>query len=265
MTAITSPHNERIKLVRALQTQGKTRRERGLIALEGVRLVADALAAGATPEFVLYASEAIEPEKPGAALLQTLAASGVACFEVPPALLSHAAETQTPQGMIAVVPVPRLPISDRINLVTVLDGVADPGNLGAILRTAAAAGVDVVMLAPHCVDPFNPKALRSGMGAHFRVPILRAGWPEIEQRCAGLSLYVADAEGATPYCSIDWTQSAGLIIGGEARGADSEAWRLSGGSIAIPMANASESLNAAIAAGVILFEIRRQRLQAGHG
>jgi TrmH family RNA methyltransferase len=141
----------------------------------------------------------------------------------------------------------------------ILDGIADPGNLGTILRTAAAASVGLVVLAPHCVDPFNPKALRSAMGAHFRIPIARQSWDEIAGAVSGLSLYLADSGGTLPYYNVDWRGPSALIVGGEAHGADPHARQLAGATVAIPMGSAVESLNAASAAAVILFEIRRQR------
>ncbi len=259
MAAITSLQNERIKLVRALQSQGKARRKAGQVVLEGVRLIADAMAAGSQPDFVLYPPDAITPEKPGALLLETLHASGVACFEVTPEVMAHAADTESPQGMLAVVAMPHLPVPNALTLALILDGIADPGNLGTILRTAAAAGVDVVILAPGCVDPFNPKVLRSGMGAHFRVPLVQRAWPDIARACDRLPCYLADASGSLPYDAVDWTEPAALVIGSEAHGAAAQARQLAGASILIPMSNAAESLNAAAAAAVILFEARRQR------
>ncbi len=261
MTAITSLHNERVKLVRALQSHGKTRREEGRVVLEGVRLIADAVAAGAQPDFVLYSPDAIEGS-PGAGLFDTLSRHHVTCLEVTPEVMAHAADTQSPQGMIAVVALPQLTAPEPLTLILILDGVADPGNLGTILRTATAAGVDLVVLAPGCVDPFNPKVLRSGMGAHFRVPIVRRSWAEITQAYGHLPMYLADASGTRSYYQVDWTHPAVMIIGGEARGADQQARALATETISIPMEKGAESLNAAIASAVILFEIRRQRLVA---
>jgi TrmH family RNA methyltransferase len=258
MTAISSLQNDRVKLVRALQNQGKTRRQEGRVALEGVRLIADALATGAQPDFVLYTSDAIQG--PGAQLFDTLSKRHVTCLEVAPEVMAHAADTQSPQGVIAVIATPNPTPPATLNLVLILDGVADPGNLGTILRTAAAAGVDLVILAPHCVDAFNPKVLRSGMGAHFRVPMLRKSWADIVVEYAELPIYLADANGETTYFQVDWAAPAAVIIGGEARGADSRMREIAGTTISIPMAKDAESLNAAIAASVILFEIRRQRL-----
>ena len=129
--------------------------------------------------------------------------------------------------------------------------------MGAILRTAAAAGVDVVILSPGCTDPYNPKVLRSGMGAHFRIPIVEASWEEIEAYCETHAIYAAAGGGTTDYTAVDWTQPWGLIIGSEAHGVGQQATELADALIYIPMANETESLNASIAAAVILFEAKR--------
>jgi TrmH family RNA methyltransferase len=238
--------------------QSKLRRKEKRIVLEGVRLIGDAAAAGVLPEFVLYTPGAA-PDQPVAQWIVRFHEQGVACFETTPDIMAHITDTQSPQGIIAVVPMPEFMPPLDANLVLILDGIADPGNLGTILRTAAAAGADVVILAPGCVDPYNPKVLRSGMGAHFRVPLARQAWPDIATEYGHLVVYLADAASDLPYYAVDWRQPAGLIIGGEARGAETQARQLARATIAIPMSNAVESLNAAMAAGVILFEIRRQR------
>lgn len=227
--------------------------------LEGLRLVADAISAGAQPEFVLYTTEAASRTPALAGLVAELDEHGVPCLEVAPAVMAHAADTQTPQGLIAVVPTPVLPITPDPTLVLILDGIADPGNMGTLLRTAAAAGVDGVVLAPNCVDAYNPKALRGGMGAHFRVPVIARKWEQIMVEFGHLPAFLAEADGAQIYHGVDWRKPAALIIGGEARGAEAAVQALTVQTVAIPMANAAESLNAAIAAAVILFEIRRQR------
>ncbi len=269
MTTISSLHNERVKLVHALQTQGRARRRERRCALEGVRLIRDALSVGVQPDFVFYTTDitditdmttdAVTGDQPGARLLAGLRDLGVECVEVSPEVMAHLSDTQTPQGIIAVVPLPELAPPANIDLILILDGVADPGNMGTILRTAAAAGIDTVVLAPYCVDPFNPKVLRSGMGAHFRIPIARKSWADIAEAYQSLTFYLADAGSTIPHYTVDWTRPSVLIIGGEARGAESAAEELSQKIISIPMVNDVESLNAAIATGVILFEIRRQR------
>jgi TrmH family RNA methyltransferase len=270
VTVITSLQNERVKLIRALQTSGKSRRKENRLVLEGVRLIGDALASGFKPDFVFYTASdsnlttanAIAGDQQGsrlfASLLETLYAQNVAAIEVTPEVMQHVSETESPQGIIAVVPIPELPVPDT-DLVLILDGIADPGNLGTILRTSAASGVGVVVLAPRCVDPYNPKVLRSGMGAHFRIPVLRKSWREIEADYGTMQTTLADSDGTIAHYDVDWKQPSVVIIGGEANGADDSAKAFAKTVVSIPMAGTTESLNASVAAGVILFEIRRQR------
>jgi TrmH family RNA methyltransferase len=150
--------------------------------------------------------------------------------------------------------------------VILLDNVRDPGNMGGILRTAAAAGVDVAVLSPGCADPYNPKTLRGGMGAHFRIPVMEAGWEQITAYCEHLKVYLAAADGELTHNAVDWTQPWVLVIGSEAHGVGPEVQALSGQQrIQIPMAAATESLNAGVAAAVILFEAQRQERSSSHG
>ncbi len=245
---ITSTQNERVKLVYALQTQAKRRRREGRIALEGVRLVQDAIDAGHRPEFVFYTPE-------NADLVREMAEA----LPVSEDVMRHMSDTQQPQGVIGVFAMPRpLPPQPPERLL-ILDALRDPGNLGTMLRTAAAAGVRAVILAPGSVDPYNPKVLRAGMGAHFRVPLLEMDWTQITTYCAGLRVYLADATGDMPYTAADWSPGWALVIGSEAHGAGEAAQTLASAHVYIPMAAETESLNAAAAAAVLLFEAQRQR------
>ena len=131
--------------------------------------------------------------------------------------------------------------------------------MGTILRTARAADVELVILAPKCVDVYNPKVIRAGMGAHFRLPIVEASWNEIMGFCEDIPVYITSGEAETPYTDVDWTQKWGLIIGNEATGVGQDAQKLAQQSITIPMANDTESLNAGVATAIILFEAQRQR------
>jgi TrmH family RNA methyltransferase len=257
MADITSASNDRVKLIRALQSQSKSRRKENRVALEGARLIADATSTGAVPDFVLFCEPLSEA---ATALLAQLRNEGVVCMEVTEELMRSMSDTETPQNIIAVLPLPHLYAPRTPRLVLLLDGVKDPGNMGTILRTSVAAGVESVVLLPRCVDPFNAKALRSGMGAHFRVPLHSLRWEEVSGAYPDLPLYLADSSGNQPYYAVDWAQPAGVVIGGEARGADRQAHQYVRGVIAIPMQNAAESLNAAMATAVILFECQRQRL-----
>lgn len=258
MSPISSEQNPRVKLVRLLQRQAKTRRSERRLVLEGVRLIADALDAGIQPDFVFFAEEALSA--PAQELITRLENDGVSCLAVTDPLLAGMANTETPQGVLAVVPWPELPIPAAPDLIVVADGWRDPGNLGTLLRTAAAAGVPLVLLTPGTVDPFNPKTLRAGMGAHFRVPVLAPGWPEVMIRLGGRAVYLADAAATVPYDGVDWTHPSALVIGGEAHGVGPQTAALPHTRLLIPMAPGAESLNAAIAASLLIYAARRHTL-----
>jgi TrmH family RNA methyltransferase len=244
---ITSLQNERIKLAHALQYQTKARRKEGKIALEGARLLRDACEQGLAPEFVCYTDNA-DP-----ALLTFLQARRFLLLQVSDEVMEHISATEAPPGAVGIFPMPQPALPANPQRVLILDSIRDPGNLGTLLRTAGAAGVQVVLLSPTCVDAYNPKALRGGMGAHFRIPVVARVWQAIAVYCANLKVYLADGSGDTPYHQAEWSRAWALIIGSEAHGAGSEARRLADTRITIPMAAETESLNAAAAAAVILF------------
>ncbi len=171
--------------------------------------------------------------------------------------MAACSDTQTPQGVLAVVPFVNL--EPRPGLLLILDGIRDPGNLGTILRSAESAGVGQVLLAPGTVDLYNPKVVRGAMGAHLRLPALSQDWHSIGQRARDRAVWLADAAGDTAYHAVDWTQPSALLVGGEASGAGQEAADLATGKLSIPMTGGAESLNAAMAATIILFEAARQR------
>jgi TrmH family RNA methyltransferase len=130
-----------------------------------------------------------------------------------------------------------------------------------MLRTAEAAGTQGVFVPPLTVDPFAPKVVRAAMGAHFRLPILTLDWPEIRSsvRKAGLRTFLAAAGQGATLASTDFRSPLALIVGGEAEGASAEASELADSRVHIPMPGNAESLNAAVAAGILLFEVVRQR------
>lgn len=254
---ITSPDNPKVRYARRLGDRGFRRRE-GRIVVEGVRLTADALEAGLEPAFVL-ASEGLDRTGAGRRLREALAATAAPLLPASPAALVAAADTVTPQGVVAVFPTPRCPWPVTLGLVVVADGIQDPGNMGTLLRTAAAAGADGAVLAPGSVDAFNPKALRAGMGAQFRLPVRGCPAQDVPDLLAGLQVVVADAGGAVEYTAVDWRAPSALVIGSEGRGASEALRSQSTTSAQIPLARGTESLNAAAAAAVMLFEAARQR------
>lgn len=253
---IESTANLKVKELRSLHRRSARHGER-LFLVEGVRLLEEALQAGVALTLVLYVAERLQETPRGAALLARLAGHPAA-FAATPQVLDRAAETVTPQGVVAAVALPELP--PAAGPILILDQLRDPGNCGTILRTAEAAGAGLVLCAAGTVDPFSPKVVRAGMGAHFRLP-LRAdvGWAEIAGAVAGRQVLLAEARGGRPYDAVDWRRPTALIVGGEAAGPSPEARRLATAAVSIPMAGAAESLNAAVAAGILLFEAARQR------
>ena len=175
-------------------------------------------------------------------------------------LMKSLTETETPQGILAVLEISNSPISSLLNFVLIPDQIRDPGNLGTLLRSAAAAGVQAVIIPPETVDAFSPKVVRAGMGAHFRLPIHSMMWEEIEQmsKLANLQIFLADMDGKSCW-ETDLRKPLALIVGGEAEGASEQARKLAHEQISIPMAGNVESLNAGVAGSVLMFEVVRQR------
>jgi len=251
---ITSIQNERIKYVRSLARR-RVRQREGRFVVEGTRLVDEVARAGLRPALLLY-TESWAATPAGQRLLSSLPPAEEGNWLVGEPVLAACADTETPQGVLAVLPF--VDHDPRPGLILVLDQVRDPGNLGTILRSAEAAGVGQVLLAPGTVDPYNPKVVRGAMGAHFRLPVSGLDWPAIAARLAGRAVWLADAAATVAYDAVDWRQPAALIVGGEAAGAGQAAEELATGRVSIPMAGGAESLNAAMAATVILFEAARQ-------
>jgi TrmH family RNA methyltransferase len=253
---IESEQNPKVKLARSLLRRRERERE-GLLFVEGVRLVEDALAQGNRPTYLFHTDEALTNPR----IAALVSARRDVAWEVSRNVMEHMAETVSPQGIAAILPIPNLPWPPQPTLLLLMDRLRDPGNLGTLLRSAAAAGVEGVIVPKGSVDPWSDKVLRAGMGAHFRIPIRdRLEWPEIDGMLEGLTVYMADAAGELPYDKVDWTRPAALLVGGEARGAGEPATARITGAITIPMAGDVESLNAAVAGSIILFEARRQRL-----
>jgi TrmH family RNA methyltransferase len=252
---ITSNQNSKIKHVRALLGRAKERREAGAFVAEGVRLVEEAVKGDWRFEIVLYDETLSER---GKELLKTLSAKGIDVEEVSTSVMRAVSETESPQGILAVIQNHQLPITNHPNFILIPDQIRDPGNLGTLLRSAAASGVQAVLIPPETTDAFAPKVLRSGMGAHFRLPIQEMSWDEIGKFTSGMNVYVADMDGQ-PCWETDLRQPVALIVGSEAEGASESARKLAKGKISIPMSGETESLNAGVAGSVLMFEVLRQR------
>jgi RNA methyltransferase, TrmH family len=253
---ITSTANPKIKWVRQLQAHSRERREAGAFVVEGVRLVEEALAAGWEAQLVLYTGDLSER---GRLVVEGFAAGDAPIELVSPEILHAASDTETPQGLLAVLSQRLLPLPASPDLLFIPDRVRDPGNLGTMLRTALAAGVGAVFCPPETADAFSPKVLRAGMGAHFHLPIHSLDWDLIASHLASLRVYLAAMDEGLPCTQADFRPPIALIIVSEAEGAGPQATRLATDRVHIPMPGGSESLNAAVAAGILLFEVLRQR------
>ena len=266
-----------MRLLRSLGTT-KGRREANLFLVEGVRSIEDGLKSGVTPHIALYNSELLARTPRGNNLyaeLSRLLQTGI--MEGSERALKAAADTEHPQGIVAAFPLPEFPPTvehEGLALVLVCDGISDPGNMGTLLRSAEAAGAHLVLAAQGCVDVFNTKVVRAAMGAHFRLPISQdLTWEQIAERLgangvAPHTVYCTDADADRVYDKVDWQRGAALVVSNEAHGLSSEASELcsqGGGSIGIPMLGGTESLNAAVAGSIILFEAARQRRAKSHG
>ncbi len=252
---ITSPTNARVKYVRRLQSERRFRQREGVFVAEGTRWLQDALHTAVSPVALFFTPEWAEVAS-HAHLLQQVGATPQPVSAVVMAAMSN---TEAPPGVLALLPQIALPLPPAPSLLLILDGVNTPGNMGTMLRTAAAAGTDGVLLAPGCVDVYNPKVVRGSMGAHLRLPIQALDWAEIGEIVRHTAVWGAVTVGGVPYTAVAWNQPSALIIGSEAHGLSPQAAQLCTGYCTIPMAAQTESLNAAVAAAIILFEARRQR------
>jgi len=275
MTLITSLANPHVAQVRDLHTT-KGRKKSGLLLMAGPHLLDALLLADILPREIYYQPELLQRTPEGRALLARLLhppASwvGVALFEVNQRVSEALSDTQTTQGVHAVLPLhlfqPERLQSRRLPTVRpallVLDDLADPGNMGTILRTALAADVQAVLLTPRCVDCFSPKVVRAAAGAHIALPVWPdLAWTAIKERiarhCAAGRVFIAEASGSQPYYAENLSQPFALIIGNEAHGISPDARALASQALSIPLANEVESLNAAMATGILLFESVRQ-------
>jgi TrmH family RNA methyltransferase len=170
---LTSLDNPKVKLVRALQERSRNRRKAGAFVAEGVRLVEEALQSGWETQFVLYTDKL---DARGCNVVDAYRQKNVEVAQTSFEVMKTISDTQTPQGILAVLSIKPLTSLQKLDFVLILDNVRDPGNIGTLLRTGLAAGVDEVLLPPGNVDPFAPKVVRAAMGAHFRLPIRSLTW-----------------------------------------------------------------------------------------
>lgn len=259
---ITSRENRFIREYRHLQSDGKYRRQTHRFVLEGARLCEDAARSDVPVVAVLYTEQAAEQYPSQLAAL-------AACeqrFIITDSLASYIGDTATPQGVFCICERPQ---TDTENLKTLpvgryaaLETVQDPTNLGTMIRTAEALGLDGLILSDGCCDPYNPKVLRGSMGGVFRLPLYTA--ENLPERLRTLSLNgfttvacVVDGE-ATPITALPFDGATIVVIGNEGNGLTAETVAACSVKATIPMKGRAESLNASMAAGIVFWEMMRK-------
>ena len=262
---ISSPANEKVKHVAALNKKASLREEEGLFVAEGVRLFEEIPLSDIKEAY--YTQEGLaELEKRGHSDISLLIRDGRA-QEVSGPVLEKMSDVVTPQGVLAVVKRRKhewdelLP-EGKAPLLIMLEDIQDPGNLGTVLRSAEAAGADGVILGGMTADIYNPKVVRSTMGAIFRLPFMRLSdlsfcFDILRKR--GVKIHAAAMEGAEAFSSRDYSQGTAFIIGNEGKGLKKETIDGADDTVYIPMAGKTESLNASVSAALLLYEAARQR------
>ncbi|SFU80091.1 TrmH family RNA methyltransferase [Alicyclobacillus macrosporangiidus] len=263
---LESVRNPKVQLWSSLKTK-KGRREHGLFLIEGKRLVAEALQAPLRLQALLWD---VGTDELPADWLSLAEARGIPVFHLSPQAFAAVADTVTPQGVMAVAEIPQLASTPQAGaLFLLLDGLQDPGNVGTLLRTAQAFGAAEVCCGTGTVDPFAPKVVRASMGGLFRVSVCAAeSSAYIRQwraRFPDGQVVVASPQAETPCHAINLLGPSLILIGSEADGVSKDAAAFATVSVRIPMPGRAESLNAAVAGAVLLYEAARQREGAGPG
>jgi TrmH family RNA methyltransferase len=260
---ITSRDNSLLRQVRAVR-DGKIDE---LIYVEGLRLCEEALRSQLEIEAAVVSEELLRKER-AAPVISELSQVSKRFGSVSEKLLESVSYTKTPQGIIVLAQRPEASESrlaaqlDANPLLVVLHQINNPVNVGAILRTSEAAGAAGIITTKNTSDPFSPKSLRGAMGSAFRLSMWNgASYTEMIEWCRqrGIATICADVDATTSYIEIDWTNASALILGPESTGLTAEELQLADHRVNIPMKGMAESLNVAVAAGILLFEARRQR------
>lgn len=260
---ITSVKNSLVKRFRALADRDGRGTERRLV-VEGVRMLEAVLDARAPVEVLMYDPRALAGPR-GEVILDRVRAQGARLVTAAPHVVAACSQVETSQGVLAIVEPPHAALSDVLNadglILAVADRLQDPGNLGTIIRIADAAGATAVLVTHGTVDPYNPKAVRATMGSLFHLPVVIAAPGEaiVLLRQRGARILVADPSGTTAYDEADYRAPIAIVLGNEGEGPD-PGWRTAAdATVRIPVYGRAESLNVAVAAALLLYEVKRQR------
>lgn len=258
LTVLRSRDNPRVRRWRRLITERQARRRAGRAWIEGTRLIAAYLDACGPPVALIVSSQAAtRPE-----ILALVARAALEPVVLATSIFAELADTESPQGIAAEIAIPQAPEVEETAppaQCVFLDGVGDPGNLGTVLRSAAAFAVPEVVLGGGCADPWSPKVLRAAMGAHFALRLRQT--TNLVERFAAFAgeRICAVARGGTPLQALDLRSRHAWVFGSEGRGVRDAVAAAATRRAYIPMAASSESLNVAVAASICLYEAARQR------
>ena len=242
---ITSRKNPLLQLAKKLQTSRKAREEAGLFVADGTKLLTEAVKYCPGLETVIL-SDGVQAELPG----------HVRCVRVPEDVMASISPMSTPQGALFLCRLPEKTAFKACPGILLLDGIQDPGNLGTMLRTADALNVPVVLL-EGCADPYSHKVVRSSMGAVFRTPVVQSTWEEVKAICAAAGIPVAVtalSDRAKDLRQTDVKKMA-VVIGSEGQGVRKEILESADAELIIPMNPHCESLNAAVAATIVMWQM----------
>lgn len=262
LEVIKSPSNPKVKYVNSLIKKSNKRREDNVYVVEGLRMVLDAPFCDIRSVFV--SESLLIKESRIKELLDNCKAHDVDVVLVSDKVMKNMSDTITPQGVLAIVAQKTYEVDITKETFLLLEDIQDPGNLGTLFRTAEAAGIDEIIMSRDCVDIYNPKTIRSTMGTIYRMPhfrcIDRNEWQEVIKVLInnGITLYGGALSKSISYDKVDYTKRIGIVIGNEGNGISDETLDMIN-RIHIPMEGQIESLNAAMAGGIIMYEMHRQR------
>lgn len=260
---IESKTNGQIKKIQKLKKSARFRRQEKTFIAEGIKMVEEA--AEYEKLLAVYVSENVKQEYISR-LSHKIKGSLIEWVSAP--VFREISDTATPQGVLALVRMPEYErqtlIREKEAAIVCLEDIQDPGNLGTIMRTAEGAGMSAVVLSKGCVDLFNPKVVRATMGAMYRMPfyITDNMTTEVERlRGEGFSMYAARLDATRDYTACAYEGKLGILIGNEANGLKPETSEMADQGVRIPMEGKLESLNAAVSAALLMYEVHRKRQQ----
>lgn len=258
---ITSKDNERIKYTKSLLKSKKRNQEKKFM-IEGYRIVKQAMQCSATIDYIVYNDEFLNKDE-HKEFIQGLELEGYKMYKTTNKLFKEMCDTEKSQGIIAVVEYKEYSLDDSLkeasDFIVVLDRIQDPGNMGTIIRTADAAGAQSIILLKGCVDVYNPKVIRSTMGSIFDINIVNCVDEDLDIiKNKGFNIVSSYLNTDNYYNRVDYGDKVALVIGNEGNGIKDEIIDKSDILVKIPIYGKAESLNAAMASGILMYEIKNK-------